>query len=438
MAAAFNGRRLDNPELRRFLTDQSSTPSHGGWTSSTLALVSLYYHPGLDSARGAWLAAQAGEISAGQRPQPGGQAGLSWASNPRAGESPWTVGLTTLVTVELGGKRPARVALARAASFRAELGLYGVAWRLVQSARQTALEVIRSERDLAAAKREVEATREVVTRVEARFAEGAVSAADVAQVRGDLQLAVSNAEAVRRGWLEARARLARALAIPAMETDSLSVLPGAIAGCDTVALRLADSTRARALRQRYDVGIALAAYTEAELAVRLEIARQYPNLVFGPGLTWDQGVLKWAIGFGLPAILFNRNRGPIAEAEARRALAAVQVDAVQQRVLGELSQAVAGCRGARLELLSADSLLGAASRTSDVARAKFARGESPRAELALADLALGRARRVRSAAESRWLSAGLQLETAAGGTLAGPALVLPDLRVSPRPHEVSP
>ena len=92
------------------------------------------------------------------------------------------------------------------------------------------------------------------------------------------------------------------------------------------------------LFNRIDVRRSLEEYAAAESAVRSEIARQYPDISFGPGFAYDQGQNKFTFGFSVTLPIFNRNKGPIAEAEARREEVATRFLSLQARVIGETDQ----------------------------------------------------------------------------------------------------
>jgi outer membrane protein, heavy metal efflux system len=163
------------------------------------------------------------------------------------------------------------------------------------------------------------------------------------------------------------------------------------------------------------VATALAEYAVAESRLRLEVARQFPDLELGPGFVWDEGVHRWTLAFALPALLGSRNWGAITEADAARDVVGLHVAEVQDSVLADAGMAVQGCRGARLELVAADSVVAAAERLDRRESEAYARGETSGLEPARAELQLMRARRARRAAERRLAQASLELERAAGG-----------------------
>jgi outer membrane protein TolC len=196
-----------------------------------------------------------------------------------------------------------------------------------------------------------------------------------------------------------------------------------------------DSTPAAALAagavaRRPEVAITLAEYAVAESRLRLEVARQFPDLDLGPGFVWDQGVSRWALAFALPALIGSRNRGAIAEAEAGRVVSELRVAEVQDSVLADVEAAAQRCRGAALERAAADSVVVAAEALHGREREAYARGETSALEPARAQLQLIRARRALSAAERQVDLAAIRLEGAAGGPPSAD-LEWPDPRLDP-------
>ena len=135
-AAAFDSRRLDSPELRRFIERQlghelkawppDSQPP--GWTLPTLTLAAYYFHPALEVARANWAEARASLITAGGRPNP--TLGLTPGYNLSAasGITPWIPGATLDLPIETAGKRGHRITHARQLAEVARWNLVTAAW----------------------------------------------------------------------------------------------------------------------------------------------------------------------------------------------------------------------------------------------------------------------------------------------------------------------
>ncbi len=75
-----------------------------------------------------------------------------------------------------------------------------------------------------------------------------------------------------------------------------------------------------------------------------------------------------ALGLTLELPILDQNQGPIAEAEARRKLAAAKFVELQSQVIGEIDRAVAGFRVAQEQLQTGNELLAAEQRQQDPRR----------------------------------------------------------------------
>ncbi|HVH05576.1 MAG TPA: TolC family protein, partial [Myxococcota bacterium] len=348
--------------------------------------------------------------TAGARPNPTVSIAPEWSANPSAAVSPWLAAIQLDWPIETAGKRTHRVALASATADAAALAVVGEVAALRRRLEAAVIDFHAARVRAASLREERAVSARFVALLEDRLEQGTAAAAQIAPIRFarlavDAELAA--AEADER---VIRARIAEALAVPAPACRDL-----ALAELTPVeALPLAAVPRERALRAallgRSDVSAALAEYAAAEAAVRLEVARQYPDVHIGTGYTFDQGENKWGLGISLELPLLDRNEGPIAEAEAARAASAARFAALQAAIVAEIDLALArrdGNReraaqlGAAADERSAELRrvrdavdLGAADRTEEVAaqieaiRAERAAFEARTAERqALADLA---------------------------------------------------
>jgi outer membrane protein, heavy metal efflux system len=101
-----------------------------------------------------------------------------------------------------------------------------------------------------------------------------------------------------------------------------------------------------ALLNRLDIRAALARYEGAERKLRIEIARQYPDITLSPSYIYEEGFHIWQLGLNALLPLLNKNTGLIEEARALREVEAAQFELLQANVLGNLEQAKARYFGA--------------------------------------------------------------------------------------------
>ncbi len=363
--AEFRARGLADPALREFLDahlpEGGRGRPDGPLDLTRLTLIAFYYHPDLDVARARVGVAEAGILTAGARPNPRISVTPGYNAGALTAVSPWILSFGLDLPIETAGKRGHRIAQAERLTEVARLELAQAAWLVRSRVRRALVEYLFARQELVLLGAEERIRAESVTVMEKRLAIGDVSRPDVDAGRADLASA-------RLAARSAEARVAGSLAALA---GSLGVTVAAIDGVPLVwpeldrlpaedafpALRL----QRAGLLNRADVRRALAEYSAAEALLRLEVARQYPDVNIGPGYSWDQGDNKFSLGLSVTIPLLDRNQGPIAEAEARRRELSARFLAVQSAAIGEIEGALAGYRGLRGEAAEAGSAL----RTSE-------------------------------------------------------------------------
>jgi hypothetical protein len=108
---------------------------------------------------------------------------------------------------------------------------------------------------------------------------------------------------------------------------------------------------------RLDVQQLLAEYAASENALQLEAARQYPDVHLTPSYEFMEGFNSYFIGPSLLLPLRDRNKGPIAEAEARRQETAARFLAEQASAIDQIERALIRYRSALADFREADSRL---------------------------------------------------------------------------------
>lgn len=375
-------RRLDDPGLAAFVQANAEprpdTWPPRAWDLRALTLAAFYFHPDLDVARARWSVAQAGRVTAGERPNPSVTGGPGYDTTTKT-PSPWIPFVGFDIPIETAGKRGHRIAVAAQLSEAARLDVASAAWQVRSRVRTALVDLWAASEERTLREEEQSLHQDNVRLLKLQWEAGAISAFELTQARlaaDASRLALRDAE---RRSAEARVRLAEAVGVSVEALDGVSL---SFDGLDTAPpeASLAEA-RSRALLSRTDILSALAAYAATQGALQLEIAKQYPDIHLGPAYQYDQGDNKWTLGIGLTLPIFNRNRGPIAEAEARRAEAAATFDALQARVLSQIDQALAGYRGARKQESDAEELLANLRKEETTGQAMFDLGEISRSDL---------------------------------------------------------
>jgi outer membrane protein TolC len=420
---AFMSRSLDEPALRGFLEAALEEPLPEwplrGWSLETLTLAALYFHPDLGVARAHAQLAGAAIRSAGARPNPTLSIAPELSTNPESGVSPWLAAIHLDWPIETAGKRRFRLERAHAAAAAARLAVSGEAWRVRRQLESVVIDWEAARGRLASLRLEVTTAEHLAGLLEERVAEGAASRGDLAPVHFVLLQASVELAAAEAASATLRARLAEALGVPEPACEGLELLePVRPAAADLAAIQRDELLR-YALLQRADVLAALADYAASEAALKLELARQYPDLHVGTGYGFDQGQNKWSLGLSIDLPLLDQNQGPIAEAEAAREEAEARFVMTQARVVSAVDLALAAREGARVQRERLARAESDRAENLESVRAAVALGALDRASELGARLEQVRAHRAVIDADAAFQEALADLDAALGAPLTG-------------------
>ncbi|HEV8113561.1 MAG TPA: TolC family protein [Planctomycetota bacterium] len=450
-AAPIEPARMEDEFARRTLADPALAAWVAGevvpapsfppptWSLSTLCLAAFWFHPDLDVARAQARTARAGVTTASTPPNPTFAFRPEYVLNPAAGDSRWVADLGLDFLVETADKRDLRTERAHKLALAAEVGVYEAAWHVRNGVRTALLEHLSALHELNLLRLEQEPRREVLDLLRRRLAAGEAARLEVARAEIEVSRIDIEVRTAETRIATSRAALAAAIGVPesAMESLTFEVLgrgnPGRWGIGEPPAELPLDAAREPGLLERFDVRRALLEYDAAEADVRLEVAKQVPDLTLGPGYVFDQGLRKLAFNFALPLPLLDRNRGPIAEAEARRSEAQARFTALQARAIGEIEGALAAYRGALAELAEARLLSERQRTTEEGLRHSLAAGAADRLDVAVARAEVAALARVELLVLHRAEEALGDLENALERPLEGSAPVPDSLPVRVEP-----
>ena len=425
--ADFNARSLTDTGLKSYLEANHIADSWPRpiWDFHTLTLAAFYYQPSLDVARAQWAVATAGKATAGERPNPT----LSFSpgyDTTTSIPSPWIVTPSLDIPIETAGKRGYRIAQATQLSEAARLNIAAVAWQVRSAVRRNLVNLDAAQATLALLQEQQKVQEEALRLLDQQFQAGAISAFELTQARiaaDGTRLALRDAE---RQSYEARGQLAQAIGIPTQALDGVKLSFDSLREKPLEILPV--EARRQALLNRADILAALAEYAASQAALRLEIAKQYPDVHLNPGYAYDQGDNKWALGLTVTLPVLNRNQGTIAEAQARRAEAAAKFNALQATALGEIDLALAGYRAAQQKQAEADAMLVNLKQQEKSAHVRLDAGEIAKSELVALQMQFSLGLLAQRDAVTQVQQAKGRLEDA----LQSPADLLPSAEKAPR------
>ena len=315
-------------------------------------------------------------ITAGQRPNPSATFAPEY-NFTTASPSPWIWGLAVEVPVETAGKRATRVLKARSEANLARCKLASAAHKVHNGVRVAVIELAAADARVAMLEEQRHIQEDLVKVLKDRVGAGETPLTELTTYQLALNHAALDVAAARRDAAKARAALAAAVGVPAQAVAGLKL------SFDLAAISTPEGKSSKgALKTHPEVLGALADYAVAEAALKLEIARQYPDLKLSNGFLWDQGDKKWQLpGLGMELPVFHRNQGAIAEALAKRKAAAARLVYAQARISGEIDVAQASLRGAQGQVQEASSLLEAERKAEEQSARNLKAGGGDRLEV---------------------------------------------------------
>ena len=430
MEDQYRDRRIDNQAIQKF-------SQLAGWKQwppavldlNALTLIAEYYSPDLDLARSQIRISEAAVRTAGARINPSLGADGGYSAQP--GAHP-IYAISPGFTIETAGKRGYRILQAEEDAAAARLSFSEAQWLLWTRVRSALADYLLAQRRVSLLKRETDFRAEISAMLEKRLGVGAASQPEVDVYRVELLRVEAALEAAKGDAAQKRVALATAAGVP---LEALANWGVAYTSVDTpptdISLSLHKVQRA-GLLNRLDVRRTLVEYAAADAALRLEIARQYPDIQLTPSYGFEEGFARYTFSAVSALPIFNRNQGPIRTAEARRQQVEARFRALQSQVIGDMDRAFALYQSALNEWRQESERVTTLQRQREQsARRALEVGQGDRLSLALAQLET-------NTAALAQLDALVRVQTALGALESSVQQPLePGLRV-PQAPEISP
>jgi outer membrane protein TolC len=391
VAQQFESRSLSNAGLCEYLDAnlgaKFSAPPSREWDLASLTLVGFYYSPDLGVADARVREADAAVITARAVPNPTVHVGPQYREAISPNFAPWAIGSFSLdLSIETAGKRGYRIAEVERLADAARLAAGETAWTVRSRIRAALLQLMLDvrERDLAA--QEEETLAQVAILFTQRVKAGGASQPDLSLALSSLQGAKLKSAQADARLSEDRNVLSAAIGLPVEALDGARFSLPTLDSPPNQRSLSAKAIQSLALLNRIDLRRELAQYAAADEALKLEVAKQYPDIDISGGYSWEGGENIFELGPSAVLPVFNQNQGPIAEAEARRKVVAAQFLAAQAGIIEQSQATLVRYRGALIALEAARSAADFQAKRLDQARRALAVGESDTVVLAQTQL----------------------------------------------------
>lgn len=393
IALKIESKNPESPQFQQFLINNGFSPEHlpvKQWDVDALTYCALFFHPSLDVARAQWRAAEAATLVAATKPISGINSHIADSNNANKDISPYTFGLSIDVSIESANKRDIRIENAMHLSQISKLEIAQTAWQLRNFVAQSLYETQLNQQQINLLTQEQSFRQQVVTIYQKRANLGVASNVELSTAKLQLQLSTAELNAVQHNKLVLLARLASHLGLPLSRVEAMPLLQDAYntsirSSAGSIQVKPEALNRA-ALLNRLDIRIALERYATAEAKLKLEIAKQYPDIKLSPGYTYEFGSHVWSLGLSGLLTLLNKNKLAIAEAKQLREVDAAQFEALQSNVIAEASAANAKVIQAQQALTQQQKLYELQQHNTQRMTQRLAVGEIDRLELTFSKL----------------------------------------------------
>lgn len=416
-------RNFSDPALRAFIEKNlghAVTPwPPKTWNLETLSLAAAYFNPSLEYARARVAESEAAMITAGARPNP------TLSLSPGI-PSPYLLTLDFTFPLETARKRGHRVDVARNLDQTARLDLADAAWTVRANIRAALVNYLTAQRAADAVHAEEQARQRQIGILEQIVSAGELPSQGLSAARIELaktRVAIATAEG---RVTETKAVLAGALSVPVAALQGIEVAWPGIDALPTMPSLSPSEIQRDAVLNRIDIRRALSVYAAAEASLQLEIAKQYPDISLGPGYTYEERNSFFTVGLSMPVPLFNRNEGPIAEAEARRREAAAALEERQTQAIAVSERARAAYATALKELAALEAVRKMQEGQADALRQSIHAGTETRLSLGTIQIEQSLSARSRLDALLRAQTALGELENAVQRPLSSPEAIARD------------
>lgn len=391
-AARLEARSLADPALRDYLAAQGQPREpwpRAAWDLPALTLAAVFHHPEIELARARARLAGAERHTSTTRPP--WTLTLRPEYDSRSGGTPWGVGVLVGLPLDVGGKRRARTEQLARLEEAAVLEVAVATWRVRSRLRRHFADLHAAGDTRRALEAEQTERARLLTLVQRREAAGLASGADTASLR--LRLAEGEL-ALRRSVVrqeQALGALAEAAGVPLGQLRAVRLDFTAVAAAPPVPP--AAALQRAALTHRIDLRRKLADYAAAEAALRLEVARQYPDVNLLPGFAWNDDEGIWSLATLALVPPGARTRALVREAELRREIEEKAFLALQGAVIADAQAAAARHAAAAAAHEAARRMEEEAAIRGRQVERQFERGHADRVELVQARLEAAVARR---------------------------------------------
>jgi cobalt-zinc-cadmium efflux system outer membrane protein len=349
ISAKLQHKDATSAEFKTYLIKQGFKESDlpfASWGLNELTLCALYFHSKLDVAKAEMALANANLETAGLKQNITLTSNLARTNQANNDIRPWAYGLNVEIPIETSNKRNIRIEEAQHLVEVARLDVADAAWQLRSKIANDLLLYHENLAQMQALSKDLKQKDVIVNLMQKRVALGVLSNTELHTAKLQQQKALFTLNAEQAKTAEIRAILAADVGLTDESFSKLTLKPLDI---DTNLTQqdayLTDPAKSKlreeALLNRLDIRRSLEKYAAAEANIKLEVAKQTPDISLNPGYAFEFGDKVWSLGFSTFLNLLNKHPTLINEATKLREIEGAQFEALQAKIISDLEQNLA-------------------------------------------------------------------------------------------------
>lgn len=311
------------------------------WSLDTLTLSAIYHHKAIDVAKAQWNLAVLDVKTAGLKPGISIGGNLARSNQKNGDIRPWAYGLALNIPIITNNKQDIKIEKAQYNVEMAQLNIAQTAWGLRIKLSHDLLALNEALASVRTLEKLVATHQKLVAQYEKLMRHGFASSVQVSKAKLDLQkhnIQLAQAKTTIKPLLT---QIAIDAGVP---YQSFSISDLTLENNDKLLnnneIKLKKYQQAM-LMNRLDIRQSLVQYAMAESDIKLEVAKQTPDITLSPGVIFEFGDTVWSLGIDTLLSSLKRNQHLIARAEQLRAVEAANFEALQAQRIGELITAYA-------------------------------------------------------------------------------------------------
>lgn len=358
--AKINEKSIHSDAFTRYLIKQGvaeTTLPLNVWNIDTLTYSALFHHPDLDVAKSELALAQSNIEIAGVKKRPTINSDLANTNQKNQDLKPWAYSIEVEIPIATNNKRELNIEKATHLAEAAKVSIAEIAWQLRQRLINDLLVYHQAYDRITHLEQSLATHQTIESIIQKRFDHGLASSVTLSKARLLAQSTKSNLTNEKSQLPSLIAKLAADAGISIAEFKKASIQPvgvsAAIIDHDQVLSQDFSMLQQAALINQLDLRKRLSQYAAAESQLKLEIAKQVPDISLRPGLAFEFGDTIWSLGFSSLLNFLKPYPQWITKAERLRDIEGAKFVAAQNNLINNLNKAYLDFKAAQSNLAQA-------------------------------------------------------------------------------------